>query len=396
MKIWDGSALSVACVGGLADVQCVVVQVKMVQTTVVHVQTANGQCKVYAHGVKDVAKMQDDDYEWREDEAGNHYYRLKDNPDSEWQLWADEQSQTRHNESPDLEMASKETTHEPVVYCENMNWNTLNEKVKKLKPNCNLLRINVDENILSYLSAASDNKKLIKKSRIEVFPNINAKKLQKLLDKNKYKNNNFINADDVLMFADDTTFPLRNGNKGIMVTTVGLFCSSGGRTGFLPWRIENSRVTGFYDEKGFLSRKIVAVLDTGESIELFESSDPDLKKNLVELSQFLTLFADAANHAYCIENGINFSSAFDETEDAPESDGDFGLNGDCPNCGSSMREASLTARGGKALLRGFANYARWEPRQVGASTSIVGNSGGFFDKRMADKSRVCDNCGYKF
>lgn len=379
-----------------ADVVCAEDRVNSQEKTAKHVLLASSQCRACADIVKDVVDMEDENYEWWEDENGHWYYRDKRTPDGEWQLWEDDQSQTSHNDPPDLNTTSKETTQNPIVYCENMDWNTLNEKVKKLKPSCKLLRINVDENILSYLSVASANKKLMKKSRVEVFPNINAKKLQKLFDKNKYKNNNFINLDDVLMFADDTTFPLRNGNKGIMVTTVGLFCSTMGRIGFLPWRIENSRVTGFYDEKGFLSRKIVAVLDTGESIEIFESSDPDLKKNLVELSQFLTIFADAANHAYCMENGIDFLSVFDETEDTSESDGDFGLSGDCPNCGSVMRDASLTARGGKALLRGFASLHRSMERQAGYSYSFFGKSGGIYDKATADKSMVCDKCGYKF
>ena len=62
-----------------------------------------------------------------------------------------------------------------------------------------------------------------------------------------------------------------------------------------------------------------------------------------------------------------------------------------------MRDASLAARGGKALLRGFAKLDR---SMVSKSSnpnlrSVFGRGGGWFDKKTSDKTRVCDSCGYK-
>ena len=45
-----------------------------------------------------------------------------------------------------------------------------------------------------------------------------------------------------------------------MVTKIGIFSSTTGRVGFLPWRIEDSRVMAFLDEKAF-SLIIVKIID---------------------------------------------------------------------------------------------------------------------------------------
>ena len=376
----------------LVDAACAKDQANLQEEIVEPALQASFRCKAYVDIVKEVVEISDEDYEWFEDENGHWYYKEKANPNSEWKLWEDDDK--AQVETSEIETKPISSTN-PVIYCENMNWDLLNQKIKKLDPKCNLLRINVDENIMSYLQVASENETLTKKSRVEIFPNINPKKMNKLLSKNKYKNNHLIGMEDILMFADDTQFPFRNGNNGMMITTAGIFTSATLRNGFLPWRIGNSRVKSFIEEKSFLVRTIIAILDTGESLEIFTSSDPDLKNNLEELPAFLTILADAANHAYCLENGIDFTSIFDESEEV-DFDGEYGLEGDCPNCGSSMRDASLAARGGKSMLRGFAKLHRSMERQAGYSHSFFGKSGGIFDKATADKSRVCDNCGYKF
>ena len=364
--------------------------------------------------VKDVVEISDEDYEWFEDENGHWYYKEKANPNSEWKLWEG----GGQNEAEASDVVTEDVRYkEPVTYCKNMDWNKLNEKAQTLNPDCHLLKIDLDDHLLAILEVASENKKLVKKKRVEVYPNINEKKMNKLLSKNKYKNKDLISYEDILMFADDTFglgfYASRSGKKGIMVTKIGIFSSilaSWGGVGFLPWRIENTRVVGFMDEKEFLSRKIVAILDNGESIDLFSSSDPDLKKNLEHISTYLTFFADAAHKLYCSENDLKFTSRLEtmqktlsliDSSPYSEIDSDFdsslAMGGDCPNCGGFMRDASLAARGGKALLRGFAKLDR---SMVSKSSnpnlrSVFGRGGGWFDKKTADKTRVCDSCSYK-
>ena len=78
-------------------------------------------------------------------------------------------------------------------------------------------------------------------------------------------------------------------------------------------------------------------------------------------------------------------------------DSDFMMEGDCPNCGGMMRDANLGARGGKALLRGWAKLDRSMVSRSSSPNlrSMFGRSGGWVDKKLSDKSRVCDNCGFK-
>ena len=187
--------------------------------------------------VKDVVEISDEDYEWFEDENGHWYYKEKANPNSEWKLWEG----GGQNEAEASDVVTEDVRYkEPVTYCKNMDWNKLNEKAQTLNPDCHLLKIDLDDHLLAILEVASENKKLVKKKRVEVYPNINEKKMNKLLSKNKYKNKDLISYEDILMFADDTFglgfYASRSGKKGIMVTKIGIFSSilaSWGGVGFL-------------------------------------------------------------------------------------------------------------------------------------------------------------------
>jgi len=354
-----------------------------------------------------VVEISDEDYEWFEDENGHWYYKEKANPNSEWKLW--EGGGQNEAEASDV-VSGDARSKEPITYCKNMSWNNLNEKAKTLAQDCHLLKIDLDDHLLAILEVASENKKLVKKKRVEVYPNVNEKKMNKLLSKNRYKNKHLIRYEDILMFADDTMgLPfMRSGKNGIMVTKIGIFSSTTGRVGFLPWRIEDSRVMAFLDEKAFLSRKITALIDNGESFEIFQSTDPDLKKNLEHLPVYLIHLSDIVHQQYCLDNGIEFESGLEtmknslrDVEESPEYnltlDSDFMMEGDCPNCGGMMRDANLAARGGKALLRGWAKLDRSMVSRSSSPNlrSMFGRSGGWVDKKMSDKSRVCDNCGFK-
>ena len=212
------------------------------------------------------------------------------------------------------------------------------------------------------------------------------------------------------MIIDESTF--KNGSSGILVTSQGLFIRSLGRKAFVPWMIEDKWISTFRDKKGFLSRKLFATLNDYKTLEILDTVEETLKKSIQEVTKYLTLIADLARKEYCNQNGLEYRFVYDGVEEAytqmvleseestPESSiltGMGMLQGDCPNCGGVMQDASMAARGGKALLRGFAKLDR---SMVSKSTnsnlrSAFGRSGGWFDSKVSDKSRVCHSCGYK-
>ncbi|MDA8567797.1 hypothetical protein N9L15_00705 [Euryarchaeota archaeon] len=353
--------------------------------------------------------MGDDNYEWWEDENGRWYYRDKSTPDGEWQLWEDDQSQTSHNDSPDLNTDSKETTQNPIIYCENMDWDDMLLNIKYLKKDSKLLTITLNKEVSKILEVASGDHLLTRKNRIQIYPDIKRKNVEKVLQKNKYKSNGRISYDDIWMIIDESTF--KNGNSGILVTSQGLYIRSLGRKAFLPWMIEDKWVSSFYEEKGFLSRKLFATLSDNTKLEVFDTVEETLNKSIQEVTGYLTLIADLARKEYCNENGLKYTFVYEKAKKFTANIGngikDLAVNsvskgmgmlqGDCPSCGGVMRDASMAARGGKALLRGFAKLDR---SMVSKSTnpnlrSAFGRSGGWFDSKISDKSRVCDSCGYK-
>ena len=350
--------------------------------------------------------LTDDNFEWWEDESGEWYYRAKTDPDGEWHHWEQEDEQS-DSTSVNTQL---EVVAEPPVYCKGMDWDDMLLNIKYLKKDAKLLTITFNDEVSKILELASGDHLLTIKNRVQIYPNIKRKNIEKILQKNKYKTNGRITHDDIWMIIDESTF--KNGNSGILVTSQGLFIRSLGRKAFVPWMIEDKWISTFDDKKGFLSRKLIATLNDYKTLEILDTVEETLKKSIQEVTGYLTLIADLARKEYCNQNGLEYKFVYDGVEEAytqmvlesEESTSENSiltgmgmLQGDCPNCGGVMRDASMSARGGKALWRGFAKLDR---SMVSKSTnpnlrSAFGRSGGWFDSKISDKSRVCDSCGYK-
>jgi len=356
-----------------------------------------------------VIPLTDDNFEWWEDENGDWYYRSKTDPNGEWYHWEQEEKQSEQSDSTSVNVELK-VVSEPSVYCKGMDWDDMLLNIKYLKKDAKLLTITLNEGVSKILELASGDHALTRKNRIQIYPDIKRKNVEKFLQKNKYKTNGRITYDDIWMIIDESTF--KNGSSGMLVTSQGLFIRSLGRRAFVPWMVEDKWVSSFYEEKGFLFRKLFATLSDSTNLVILETVEETLKKSIQEVTGYLTLIADLARKEYCNQNGLKYTFVYDGVEEAysqmvsgleestPENSilsGMEMLQGDCPNCGGMMRDASLAARGGKALLRGFAKLDR---SMVSKSTnsnlrSAFGSGGGWFDNKTADKSRVCDSCGYK-
>jgi len=349
--------------------------------------------------------MADDNFEWWEDESGEWYYRSKTDPDGEWHHWEQEDEQ---GDSTSVN-TQLEVVAEPPVYCKGMDWDDMLLNIKYLKKDAKLLTITFNDEVSKILELASGDHLLTRKNRVQIYPNIKRKNIEKILQKNKYKTNGRITHNDIWMIIDESTF--KNGSSGILVTSQGLFIRSLGRKAFVPWMIEDKWISTFDDKKGFLSRKLIARLNDYKTLEILDTVEETLKKSIQEVTGYLTLIADLARKEYCNQNGLKYTFVYEKAKKFTANIGngikDLAVNsvskgmemlqGDCPNCGGIMRDASMAARGGKALLRGFAKLDR---SMVSKSTnpnlrSAFGRSGGWFDSKSSDKSRVCDSCGYK-
>ena len=348
------------------------------------------QCREFVDTVRDVVKMADEEYEWWQNETGDWYYKIKGNDTAEWILWEDDATD---KDAVDVQTEENTAYHKPENHALGMDWaKSIENGIKST--NNDLFKLEDSGALESLLSLANEDKVLKKKGRVEVYPNIKPKKIIKILKKDVYKTHIKLKNSDVLMLVDDTT--MKSGKSGLLVTRYGIFTRSFPLiNGFLPWRIGKEFPISFHTEKGMLmSRKLMVTISDGTEHELFMSSEPDLRKNMVELPAYLSSMAQIANDSYCEANGIEIGKSFSDV--AADYEGS-GLN--CPKCGSQrIGEAGLAGRGGKALLRGFAGLDRSLVSKMPSpnTRSIFGRSGGMFDKMVADKRYVCKECGKKF
>jgi hypothetical protein len=231
-------------------------------------------------------------------------------------------------------------------------------------------------------------------------PKIPSRKLKNATAKKPYRTSTILKPEDIWVILDDTN--MGSAKDGVIVTGMGIFWHEvAENSGALPWRIADSRVSGFVYESGMLSGELSAIIDGSIVIPLWKNSVTS-NKAMEKFTSLLNNLSDYANSLYYasigeevpLEQGIDEELAGLDLDPAVMEAVMSGQLKVCPSCDQlSMMRRSAGGRAAKGLARGFAKYARWEAGQMGMR-SIVGNSGGIFDKMTGDAAYTCTNCGF--
>ncbi len=241
-------------------------------------------------------------------------------------------------------------------------------------------------------------------------PKIPARKLKNATAKKPYRTSTILKPEDIWVILDDTN--MGSAKDGVLVTGMGIFWhESMTKSGALPWRIGDNRVSEFVYKSGVLSGKLSAIIDGNSAIPIWGNSITSNKamEKFVSLLNNLTDYANSLHYSNIGEE-IPPEYTIDEIYAAmglePEVIAMLKLNPrqveavisgqlkECPSCGEfTLMKRSTAGRAAKGVLRGLGGITRWYAKQAGG-LSMVGSPGGIFDKMTGDAAYTCANCGF--
>ena len=125
-----------------------------------------------------------------------------------------------------------------------------------------------DDSVKEILSMRQDLPKVsllgqrpVKNCKMYLAPNIPTKKLKNGISNDRFRVNGLFKETDVFAMIDEKTkmFAAKNG---LMITNIGIFWrSSKYEYGGLPWRINDSRMTGVFTAHGLRGSRFAVVID---------------------------------------------------------------------------------------------------------------------------------------